>query len=142
MLTRLLLKLRSAVMRGIPLPKWLRDSAQFGEQGIELELDRCLVRVAQLRHDYLAWKALAVAGANPSVIHTRRLVHTAHAIDHQLVMWSISLSQDYLYEIQHVPGFPPRESDTGHDGADSKKTRHIYTSLTHANHWNNFEPPA
>ncbi|KAF7589881.1 hypothetical protein BBP40_003542 [Aspergillus hancockii] len=42
--------LRSALMRKIDLPEWIRDGAFFGETGLELEYDRILVRLVTLRH--------------------------------------------------------------------------------------------
>ncbi|MCJ1435222.1 hypothetical protein MMC27_004594 [Xylographa pallens] len=41
--------LRSALMRNIALPKWMREGKTFGEHGLELEYDRIVVRIVNAR---------------------------------------------------------------------------------------------
>jgi hypothetical protein len=41
--------LKSALLRNIILPKWIMDGSLFGEFGLELEYDRILIRIVNLR---------------------------------------------------------------------------------------------
>ncbi|MCJ1414043.1 hypothetical protein MMC32_000368 [Xylographa parallela] len=41
--------LRSALMRNLALPKWMQEGSSFGEYGLELEYDRIVVRIVNVR---------------------------------------------------------------------------------------------
>jgi hypothetical protein len=41
--------IRSALLRKIGVPEWMRDGAEFGEHGLDLEYDSIVVRLANLR---------------------------------------------------------------------------------------------
>ena len=41
--------IRSALMRNLALPKWIRDGSSFGEHGLELEYDSIIVRTTNIR---------------------------------------------------------------------------------------------
>jgi len=68
---------KSCVFRGQSLPGWLQNGAEFGEQGLELMLDTCLVNLATLRQ-----KALELRQhAKRSVHSVRQLIIQAQAND-------------------------------------------------------------
>ncbi|KIW94536.1 uncharacterized protein Z519_04512 [Cladophialophora bantiana CBS 173.52] len=46
--------IRSAILRYLAVPSWLEDGRLFGERGQDLEYDRILVRVANLRNQLMA----------------------------------------------------------------------------------------
>ncbi|MCJ1386674.1 hypothetical protein MMC17_009800 [Xylographa soralifera] len=41
--------MRSAIMRNLALPKWMREGSSFGEHGLELEYDSIIVRIVNIR---------------------------------------------------------------------------------------------
>lgn len=46
--------IRSALMRNAALPHWIHDGAFFGEHGLELEYDRIIIGLVNLRHRLFA----------------------------------------------------------------------------------------
>ncbi|KAB8208417.1 hypothetical protein BDV34DRAFT_233304 [Aspergillus parasiticus] len=46
--------IRSALMRNAALPHWIHDGAFFGEHGLELEYDRIIISLVNLRHRLFA----------------------------------------------------------------------------------------
>ena len=47
------MQIRAYILRGLPVPEYLREGAVFGEGGKMLELDSLMIRVANLRSKFL-----------------------------------------------------------------------------------------
>ncbi|GAB7356915.1 hypothetical protein MBLNU459_g7768t1 [Dothideomycetes sp. NU459] len=90
-----------------PLPEWLRDGAEFGERGVELELDRCLVQVLELR--FSALQLLRKASSTPPEdgqalgSELQATLQKAFELDHELAAFSLGLPAEWAYDAQEPP---------------------------------------
>ena len=129
-------QMRGAVLRGKPLPTWLRNGAEYGEEGLSLEFDACLVELARLRHKFQIWKESTILAADASFTET--LLEMTNLLDRRLVAWSTSLPEDWTYKVYLIPDWLPWVSDPSHDNVSYDATIHTYSSIVHATMWNRF----
>lgn len=129
---------RSLLLRSLPLPMWLRDGSQYGEYGFALELDRCMVGVAKLRHQASSLSvdpvSFPISDRYDHKARLRRLVAEAEALDGVLVLWANHLPTENRYSIRTVQ--EDRCGETGNRIFDG--TVHIYPSMGHAGMWNRY----
>ena len=90
--------LRSALLRNISLPKWVRNGAPFGEHGLDLEFDRILVRVVNLRH---AFKKLK----HDESIEVEAIFNEAKELDEACHWWVVQSPSEWRYESHIIPDF-------------------------------------
>ncbi|KAF2760371.1 hypothetical protein EJ05DRAFT_498328 [Pseudovirgaria hyperparasitica] len=130
--------LRTLLLRSMPVPMLLRDGAQFGEEGIALEFDRCLVIAAKLRSQNLALNLdstkPALSDSCEKMDSIRVLLSEAQALEDTLAMWALDLPMENWYSTYA----------TEHDGQAETKDRifgdmaHIYPTVGHAGMWNRY----
>ncbi|KAF2489369.1 hypothetical protein BU16DRAFT_586436 [Lophium mytilinum] len=131
--------LRSLLLRSMPVPPWLRDGEKFGECGIALGLDDCMVKSATLRYqtstiaaDYFA--GLSLLGRHEEMTRLRRLLVEAQTLDDLLVLWSNSLPPEDWYTTFAIE----------RDGIDEAGNMvfdgivHVYPTVGHAGMWNRY----
>ncbi|OGM51274.1 hypothetical protein ABOM_000349 [Aspergillus bombycis] len=88
--------LRSALMRNIALPRWVHDGAFFGEHGLELEYDRIITSLLNLRH-----RLFALINESPArgACQHAELISVLEQLDKE----SHTLDLDLETCISHVP---------------------------------------
>lgn len=128
--------IRSLLLRSTPPPAWLLDGSQYGEHGLTLELDRCGIRVTQLRHQAsslgLDSTGFSAADIFQDLASFECLVVEAQTVDDELVHHAELLPPEDWYKTCYIRG----------DGclASGKKTSneivHVYPSVGHAGMWN------
>jgi hypothetical protein len=130
--------MRSLLLRSMPLPSWLRDGSQYGEQGFALELDRCMVGAAKLRHQASSLSvnsaSLSISDRYDEMARLRRHLEEAQALDDVLVIWANDLPTENWYSARTVQGDGRVETTNRiFDG-----TVHIYPTVGHAGMWNRY----
>ena len=130
--------MRSLLLRGLPIPPWLRDGSKYGEHGASLEMDRCIVIVAKLRYQVstqcLNPVNLSVSDRVDQVAKLRCLLAEAQALDSALVGWEERLPVEDRYSTHEV-------SSGGRVGKSDKvfhRSVHIYPTVGHAGMWNRY----
>ncbi|KAG8529019.1 uncharacterized protein KY384_006709 [Bacidia gigantensis] len=129
---------RSLLLRSMPVPPWLRDGAKYGEIGSSLELDRCMVETARLKHRFnTALVESFMPGMAFSKEHFRKcrsLLTEGQALEASLASWADRMSSESCYSTLSVKG-------EDHFGVGSKLFRgtvHIYPTAGHAGMWNRY----
>ncbi|KAI2467975.1 hypothetical protein F4781DRAFT_432816 [Annulohypoxylon bovei var. microspora] len=119
--------MRTCILRGIPAAPWLRDGAEFGEEGPILGLDSILVRVASLRarslHMFLPKSERFSSQLSPVDIASE-----ARDLDIVLESWSRNIPEDWQFFTQ-----PDPSTDATFDGMV-----HVYASHGLATIWNRY----
>lgn len=127
---------RSLVLRSIPPPAWLRDGSQYGERGSALELDRCMVEAAELRHQAsklpVGFATLSVLDGYDEMVRLYRLLAEAQTLDHVLATWANDMPIESRYITRTIPDDQP--VDISYMLFDAKL--HIYPTAGHAGMWN------
>ncbi|KAI9711871.1 MAG: hypothetical protein M1820_002016 [Bogoriella megaspora] len=128
--------IRSLLLRSIDIPAWLRDGTIYGEYGTALELDLCMVKVAELRHRAisLAIDTTTLKRSDPSCKYARLrdLLDDAQSVDNELASWADNLSPEYHYSKHRVQRGDT--SDFDRMGFDA----HIYMTVGHAGIWGRY----
>lgn len=93
--------IKSSLIRSVPLPDWMQDGSQFGEQGVELEYDRILVRVVNLHHA----ATMIQQANNPPNSSTENLSNVARELDEALHKWTRHIPEMCTYQ-PHVVTSP------------------------------------
>lgn len=124
--------MRSLLLRSMPLPSWLRDGSQYGEHGSALELDRCMVGAAKLRHQASSLSVdsarLSIPDRYDEMVGLRRLLAEAQTLDDGLLVWANGLPIENRYSTRTV-------QDDGRVETGNRifhGTVHIYTTVGHA----------
>ena len=130
--------MRSLLLRSMPLPSWLQDGSQYGEHGFALELDRCMVGVAKLRHQASSLSvdsaSLSISDRSDEMTRLRSLWAKAQTLDDVLVTWANGLPTEYWYSACTVQDYGRIE--TGNSIFDD--TVHMYPTVGHAGMWNRY----
>ena len=99
--------IKSALMRSLALPKWLREGASFGEYGLELEYDCIIVRIASLRQRL---SMLFKGNTRPQRTSSDELMSTAEElnteardIDKALESWNEHFPSTWSYQRHTLP---------------------------------------
>ena len=124
-------------MRSTPIPDWLQNGEDFGEEGVELALDWCLVRVAQLRSGWQKLAGLLKSGSIPnrecSQDELRVISKEAHDLNCSLLQWAANIPKNGMFTTQTVPGWPSEFGNISYHG-----TMHVYPDLQCAATWNRY----
>ena len=130
--------MRSLLLRSMPLPSWLRDGSQYGEHGFALELDRCMVGAAKLRHQASSLSvdsgSLSILDRYDEMARLRRLLAEAQTLDDILVIWANDLPTENWYSTRTIQD--DGRVETGNRIFDG--TVHIYPTVGHAGMWNRY----
>ena len=124
--------MRSLLLQSKPLPFWLRDGSQYGENGFALGLDRCMVETIKLRHQ--ASCRSADSDRYDEIVRLRRLLAEAQTLDDVLVIWANDLPKENWYSIRTVQEHGRVKA--GNSVLDG--TVHIYPTVGHAGMWNRY----
>ena len=87
--------IRSALLRTLPIPGWMLEGSTFGEYGLELEYDRIIVRIANIRQRLAM--LLRVNRQLCTHEHTfliQRLAEEGRDVDETLQRWALRISSD------------------------------------------------
>lgn len=107
--------IRSALLRKIGLPEWMRDGTDFGEHGLDLMYDRAVVRITNLRARLLLTiKQKAEQQVIAQVLE--ELYEEARDLDTALQDWSIMFPSTWRYHKQITPNSaisPPETCSVG-----------------------------
>ena len=130
--------IRSALLRKLSIPEWAADGSLFGEHDLELEYDRLVVRLANLRHSLAALvrRETATQTAAPEVdLDARELNDEARDIDEALQDWAARLPKAWTARCHTIeieePNSPPM-------GSFDSSTVRRYPSLVHATFWSHY----
>ncbi|KAH8654583.1 hypothetical protein BGZ60DRAFT_157056 [Tricladium varicosporioides] len=131
--------IRSLLLRSQPLPPWLRNGAQFGESGVALNFDKCMVVGAKLRHQ--ASKVLhdttfsPISQAYDEVTKLHDLFAETKALDSLMAIWEKSLPMEDRYSVHKIQ--QSRVDETAQRIFDVENV-HIYPTVGHAGMWNRY----
>ncbi|KAJ9628701.1 hypothetical protein H2203_002603 [Taxawa tesnikishii (nom. ined.)] len=129
---------RSLLLRSMPVPLWLRDGAAFGEPEFALELDRCMVRAGELRHQasrlLMSPTSLSVFEKADETARLQNLLAEAQALDDSLERWTHSLPPEHRYSVHTVQG----RNGVAADNRILDNIVHIYPTMGHAGMWNRY----
>lgn len=98
--------IRSALFRNQSLPDWIRDGTRFGEHGLDLNFNDILLRLVNLRHDFLRLareKALQIA-------EIERLNQQARDLSQASRDWATQISDTCSYKSHHLERLESRSS--------------------------------
>ncbi|KIW48959.1 hypothetical protein PV05_10683 [Exophiala xenobiotica] len=122
--------IKSALLRKLALPEWISDGSIFGERGLELEYDRIIVRLVNLRHQIFALLRDENASSSSAAA---QLAREAQNIDKALEHWVLHFPSTWLYQrytIAELDEFPSCDFFS--------PTVYSYSSLAHAAVWNQY----
>ncbi|PGH11580.1 hypothetical protein AJ80_07050 [Polytolypa hystricis UAMH7299] len=80
--------IRSALIRNLALPEWIVEGISFGENGLDVEYDRILVRIVNLRHRLAAVNTALLKPTNEPRLTLEELDQEAQDIDEALQAWT------------------------------------------------------
>jgi hypothetical protein len=131
------------VLHALPLSPWLQDGAHFGEEGVQLGLDGCLVEMTQLRSraQKLLRDLTSLPGRterhNRGAADAQSLVAEARSIDDSLAAWAAALPEERIYTAtQMTPERLSCDVDAAYDERFYGSTVETYPSFEHATMWN------
>ena len=130
--------MRSLLLRSLPLPPWLRNGSEYGEHGLALDLDRCMVITAKLRHQANNLCAgstfLSRSDELDEKSRCQALLTEAHALDAALVMWEKTIPIEDRFSSCIIPNSERVENCN----RIYSSTVHIYPTVGHAGMWNRY----
>lgn len=103
----------AAVLQGTPLPAWLQEGSHFGYWGLDLEHDRILSQVVQIRHKFtLLSDNIALKGRSLQLAQeAEALYHETKAMDNVLQEHMYRYPEHWRYwssEIVEKQSYPTR----------------------------------
>lgn len=129
--------IRSALLKGSPIPKWMQNGHDFGERGRELAFDQIMVQLLNLRHElsllyrrYNNAHGLSTDNVTPRALE---LFDELRDIDSALQDWKAHFPRGWTYRTTH--------SDSELLGIRTDITPwtiYSYTSPVHAWTWNQY----
>ena len=99
--------IRSAILRNLAVPEWMQDGAAFGEEGLELEYDGIVVRIATVRQRLsmlVEDEPFADRRYHGVASITEILNKEALAIDIALQDWKDHFPSAWCFEQHNLPG--------------------------------------
>lgn len=124
---------RSALLRNHAIPEWMRDGALFCEDGLDLEYDCIVVRLANLRHRMCAllWKKNIQEHLSSSLIE--ELTNEAQHIDAALEDWAAHFPRTWRRQRHILPTFHVWPTEDFYS-----RTLYSYASPAIASVWNHY----
>lgn len=96
--------LRTSLVRNLPLPDWMQDGSLFGEQDLEPEYDRIMVRVVNLHY-----AVMILQRQNSQLFSEAEHLDTeAQMLDKLLQAWSTNIPGACIYKQHVIPDLNPR----------------------------------
>ena len=92
--------IRSSLLRDLPLPAWLQNGYNFGENGLELDYDRIIVRMVNLHRVCVSLRQQK-NGLQPAQI--RDLNSEACQLDNALQDWAAQIPSNCSYQRKIIP---------------------------------------
>jgi hypothetical protein len=96
--------IRSALLRNLALPEWMLKGSLFGEHGLELDYDRIIVRIANVRHQLstlLRQEASRQTTSHEPISRAEELNKETRDIDNALEDWKAQIPSDWCYQ-RHI----------------------------------------
>lgn len=94
--------IKSALLRSVPLPEWILDGVIFGERGLDIEYDRIIIQVLDLRQRI---SKFLIRGANTSTenfnLRASGFYLEAEDLDRALKKWTTNFPTLWYYR-QHI----------------------------------------
>lgn len=128
--------LKSALLRYQEIPKWMLEGASFGEHGLDLEYDRIVVQLANLRQRL----SMLISEEDRTQFASQKLISTleelsdeARDLDQALEDWATRIPNDWYSKQHEMPNsrlWPTHEFYS--------PTFYTYSSLAHAAAWNQY----
>jgi len=120
------------------VPSWLEDGGHYGEHGLALELDRCMVAVANMRQRaydlFVAYSNLLEPCEQKYMQSFCRLLAEAQEVDDNLAVWAKNLPAGNRYSIHTLEV----HANDGKSNRIFDATIHTYPTLGHAAMWNRY----
>lgn len=99
--------IKSAIMRNHALPDWLQDGSVFGERGLELDFDRIVVQIADIRQvlNAVHHRESTFLRRTPHNLRTigEALNEDARKIDEALQEWRRKFPSSWSYQRHNLP---------------------------------------
>lgn len=128
--------IRSLLLRSLPVPLWLQNGEEFGEWGLALELDNCMVETAELRYQCSTLSSInfSIFDIGGEVMRSHELLKKAQKIDHDLIAWAENLPMENWYITCTV------QDDEHSNNTDEifASIVHVYPTVGHAAMWNRY----
>lgn len=129
------------VFRTAKPPECLEYGTDFGEEGVDLGLDRFMIAVCKLRaRAFGQLRELRTASGVEMLAYVSEfqdVFEQVENLDSALSDWCASLPQEWLYSThlasKMLAEFPPTTENPYYP-----KTTHIYNSINHAIQWNRY----
>ena len=100
--------IRSALLKGDPIPKWMQKGHDFGERGRELAFDQIMVELLNLRHEVSILRQTQdkADGTSTDNVTPRalELFNELHEIDSALQDWKAHFPRGWTCRTAHVDG--------------------------------------
>ncbi|KAE8164480.1 hypothetical protein BDV40DRAFT_310940 [Aspergillus tamarii] len=97
---------RSALLRNTALPHWIHDGAFFGERGLELEYDRVIISLANIRHRLFALAdeitSHGTTPQNESILKLGQIDNESHTLDLDLETFLSHIPDAWRQSQQHT----------------------------------------
>lgn len=122
--------IKSALLRKRSLPTWIVEGAIFGERGLELEYDRIITRLVNLRCEVFEYLKSHSESDRPEA---EKLAQEARDIDKTLEHWALHFPSSWSYQrytLSDHGQFPTRNFFS--------PSVYNYSSLAHAAVWNQY----
>ena len=100
--------IKSAILRSISIPEWMKDGAVFGEEGTQLTYDKILVRLLNLRYDIFS---LLRTGTNYIPDTVEDLTTQLLSLDLELEEWKDQFPKSWKYTKHALPSSIPLPTD-------------------------------
>ena len=132
--------MRTSILRATPLPIWIQNGAEFGEERFDLEFDHCLVEVARLRCNSQTLlkdlKESYLPDDKTSATLAQTLIEDCQAVDGLLAAWAASLPQSW--DFQAIAEQSSLREGFAGAGISYNGNVHIYPSREIAVAWNRY----
>lgn len=93
--------IKSALLRSLPLPEWILNGGGFGEQGLQLEYDRLIIRIVNIRHRL---QTITMQETGKHLIATvKELDEEAQNVDMALQNWKAHFPNSWSYQRHALP---------------------------------------
>lgn len=133
---------KQAVLHAVDLPAWIWDGADFGEEGVHLGLNSCLVRLALLRnHAQELWRDAKNWDIESLQLKAQTVVAEARSVDDMLAEWMADMPPNWTYTTQRK--WSARKGFEGTESPDPERLRYdstvsLYPDLEQAVTWNRY----
>lgn len=134
--------IKQAVLHAVALPEWIWNGAKFGEDGVRLGLDACMVRLALMRtHLQEIWRDAKTTKLLDLQAELQKVIVEALEIDKELARWAATLPREWIYTTQGESS-TIRDSPTIEEQTPERlqygSTISLYPNFEQAAMWNRY----